>query len=314
MKVLVTGGLGFIGSALVRRLASTRNYEVHVIDDLSTGSNSRVSMDVHYHYFDICDSIALADLFDRHEFAGVFHLAALPRITPSFTDPIEHHRVNIGGTLSVLERFIQQTSSDCIFVNSSSSSIYGDSESWPTKENSPKNPKSPYALQKYTSEQYVDLLCRYHNRKSISLRYFNPYGPGSYSSENPLNAYSSVIGIWLEAIANHEPLLVYGDGNQRRDFIHVADVAEINYRCFRKAINLQKINHVLNVGTGHSISLNEIIDYLRSFISVAVSYRLKRIGEAQITCSDTTALQEFIGSLHLRDIFSYLKENIDAQG
>jgi UDP-glucose 4-epimerase len=175
--LLVTGGLGFLGSELVKTLLAAGYKNIHVLDDVSTGSMLNRYQGVTYHRYNVCDREKLAGLMQSVSFECIFHFAALPRILPSFLDPFSHNDANVIGTLVLLETFNRYTKPDCVFINSSSSSVYGSPLTTPSEETDKVSPLNPYALQKYTAETYVTLLCRYWDRKFTNLRYFNPYGP-----------------------------------------------------------------------------------------------------------------------------------------
>lgn len=245
MKCIVTGGLGFIGSYVVDKLIE-KGHTVFVIDNLSTGSMSNQNSNATYEIKDILDNSFLFPFFKSINPDWVFHLAALPRIQPSFDDPVLHDEVNVRGTLNVLESVKNINIKALVF--SSSSAIYGTPVEFPTTENAAIDPLSPYALQKYAAERYLHILCLRNKIPVVSLRYFNPYGKRSFNPKNPFNAYTSVVGIFANQKKNSLPITVTGDGLQERDFIHVKDVAEAN------VLVAEKIQHtnqkVYNVGYG----------------------------------------------------------------
>lgn len=298
---LVTGGLGFIGSNLVDKLIQDGNI-VYVIDNLSTGSFENANDKANYEIFCISDKEKLKNTISKIKPHWVFHLAALPRIQPSFDDPILHDEHNVRNTLKLLEICQKQTSIQA-FINSSSSSIYGNPLNFPTSEDERVFPLSPYALQKYTSEFYIKILSQGANFPSLSLRYFNPYGHRSFNPNNPLNAYSSVVGIFLNKKEENKPLLVFGDGEQSRDFIHVSDVVSANIFC---ANNIEKLKHdAYNVGFGETIKIIEVAN----IISDNIRFERERPGEATITWADINKLKNagWNPKIHLKE---YLKDKI----
>jgi UDP-glucose 4-epimerase len=309
-KLLVTGGLGFIGSNVVNYLQKL-NYDIHVIDNLSTGSISNKSEHVKYYNFSITNKKKLGELLKKNNYECIFHLAALPRIEPSFKDVQIHHNSNVLSTLNIIEN-IKDKKNKPIIINSSSSSIYGDPSQIPTSENSQINPLNPYALQKYTSEKYIEILCNYHKIKFINLRYFNPYGKNSFNKKNKYSAYSSVIGIWHNCyLSNIKPVL-YGDGKNKRDFINVENVAQINYLSYLKLKNNIKLPPAINVGTGKPYSLNKIIK-LFGWCKNQIQIKTKRPGEARVTHADIRLLNKFFPEIKFDKIEDYIKELKNAQ-
>lgn len=302
-KCLVTGGLGFIGSHLVDLLIS-EGHKVTVVDNLSTGNRIYGNEKASYEIFDLGDEIRLASLIKELQPNWVFHLAALPRIQPSFVDPVLHDEHNVRKSITLLNVLAKYAQVEA-FVNSSSSSVYGDPLITPTPETDHIDPLSPYALQKFTSEYYVKILCKASNIPASSLRYFNPYGPRSFNINNPLNAYSSVVGIFLNRFKMGKPLIIFGDGEQSRDFIHVKDVVLANYFI---AKNIQEsVENVFNVGFGKTF---KIIDIAKK-ISDKIIFEKERPGEARITWADTAKINA-IGWYPNISIFDYIENEINS--
>jgi UDP-glucose 4-epimerase len=272
MNALVTGGAGFIGSHLTDYLLA-QGAEVIVIDNLSTGNISNLNSDANFIEADL-NTHNLDHLLNKIDF--VFHTAALPRILPSFEERFDHHQANIDVTLKLLEASHRQNVKKIIY--SGTSAVYGQPSITPTPESSLIAPLNPYALQKYTSEQYGLILGRHLSLPFISLRYFNPYGPRSYNPENQYSAYSSVIGIFQDRVINNKPLLITGDGSQTRDFIHVEDLAKANVCAAMSDVDFG----CFNIGFGKTKSVIEIAKLLSSDIS----FVKKRLGEASITLAD----------------------------
>ena len=283
-RCLVTGGLGFIGSNLVDRLVPL-GYEVVVVDDLSTGKKENSNAFVTYEYLSILDSEKLAKTIQKVQPNWIFHFAAWPRIQPSFEDPVGHDEVNVRGCINLIRACEGVTSIEAI-VNSSSSSIYGDPVIFPTPETAQILPLSPYALQKYAGERYIHILGASAGLPVASLRYFNVYGPRSFDSANPFNAYSSVVGIFHNQLKAGNLITITGDGSQERDFVHVWDVASANIFV---AENIAKaVNQVFNVGTGKTISILE----LAKLFKTKYEFIDPRKGEAVITHANCDKLNE----------------------
>lgn len=264
-KCLVTGGAGFIGSHVVDALID-RGHHVYVIDDLSTGSPSNVNSRAEFREGDINDPSVYPKKVDY-----VFHLAALARIQPSIKDPVEAHLVNVDGTLRVLE-YCRQKKAKIIF--SSSSSIYS-GEKLPTNELSAKKPKSPYALQKLVCEQYIRLYRELYGLDYAILRYFNVYGERQITE----GAYAAVVGIFMNQKNKVKKLTLTGDGEQRRDFTYVKDVANANVM----AMGWQG---TYNIGTGLYHSINQVASYVD--YGAKRHYLPARPGEVSATLADNT--------------------------
>ena len=274
MKCIVTGGLGFIGSHVVDKLIENE-HSVYVIDNLSTGSLNNQNHNAKYEIKDILNKSFLQSFFNIIKPDWIFHLAALPRIQPSFDDPFTHDEVNVIGTLNIFEAIKNVQIKALVF--SSSSSVYGTPNEIPTNELAPIDPLSPYALQKYAAERYLHILGLKNNIPVVSLRYFNPYGLRSFNPKNPFNAYTSVVGIFANQKKNKTPLTITGDGLQERDFVNVKDVAEANILVAEK-IHLSN-QQVYNVGSGHKISILE----LTKLFKTDYLFLPERKGEAKVT-------------------------------
>jgi UDP-glucose 4-epimerase len=283
MKVLLTGGAGFIGSHLAEYLL-TRGHELIVLDNLSTGRLQNLDHikghpRFQFHQVDITDFQAI-----RAYFAGVqwvFHLAALADIVPSIKNPFEYLRSNVDGTVAVLEASRSQGVKR--FVYTASSSCYGIPDSYPTSETAPIRPRYPYALTKYLGEECVLLWGRVYGLPVVSLRLFNVYGPRARTS----GAYGAVFGVFLAQKLHGRPFTVVGDGTQTRDFIFVTDVVRAIVMAAESGIT----GEVLNVGSGKSYSINRLVQLLGG----EVVYIPKRPGEPDRTHADITRIQEMLG-------------------
>jgi UDP-glucose 4-epimerase len=279
MKAIVTGGAGFIGSHIVRALAAD-GHEVHVIDNYAGGRFSeRIVEGATYHEGSVLDTGLLGTVFDGAE--AVFHLAALPRVQFSIEYPVESDQTNVGGTVAVLHA--AQKAGVRRVVYSASSSAYGDQEKLPLTETMEVRPLSPYALQKHVGEQYCALFSEIYGLETVSLRYFNVYGPGA----DPHGAYALVIAKFIEQRKNGEPMTVAGDGTNTRDYTHVRDVVRANLL----ASSTPKVGkgEVINIGGCEQWSVNQVAQMIGG-PTVQIEARL----EPKATQADTTRAQELL--------------------
>ena len=283
MKYVVTGGAGFIGSNIVKKLVS-RGDNVTVIDNLNTGKENNLST-VRDKIVFLKDSIQNVDLLEKEteNIDGVFHQAALASIQDSYLKPDEYHSVNVNGTENIL-KLAQKNNFKIVYA--SSSSVYGNPEKIPIKEEDSKNPINPYAETKLKKEE---LAIKYSKNgvKVIGLRYFNVFGKGQ-SKE-----YAGVLKLFLERIRDKLPPRVTGDGTQFRDFVYVEDVADANIMSMDS-----KINHeFFNVGTNTSISILDlaktVIKYSGLNIDPIFGPALK--GDVQRTIADINLIKDKIG-------------------
>jgi len=285
-KVLITGVAGFIGSNLLDYLLDHTDLKIDGLDNLSTGRRSNISGRLDHPNFHFIEG-SVFDLQSLKPYDAVFHLAALPRIQPSFEIVTEHIRENLLTAIHLVELMIREKHFPRI-VNSSSSAIYGTPEKVPTPETEKVDCLSPYAFQKYETEKYFELLETRYPLDYVHLRYFNPYGPRSFNPENKFNAYSSVVGIFLDRKEHGSPLLVTGDGLQKRDFIHVYDLAKANLMAARHP---EKLNTAFNIGASGTLSILE----LAKMISDDYEFIPKREGEAEITYADVSKAKTILG-------------------
>jgi UDP-glucose 4-epimerase len=280
---LVTGGAGFIGSHLVERLLDD-GHVVAVLDDFSNGKLENLSPVQNHpklkvNRIDVADHEDIKPLFKGID--RVFHLAGLADIVPSIEQPMRYHRANVDGTVSVLEA--SRAAGVKRFVYAASSSCYGIPEQYPTPESAPIKPMYPYALTKYLGENCVMHWEQLYGMPCVSLRLFNVFGPRSRTS----GTYGAVFGVFLAQMAVEAPFTVVGDGSQTRDFTFVTDVVD----AFVKAADSDVTGKVLNVGSGGTYSINQLVNLLGG----DVVYIPKRSGEPDCTFAETAAIQEALG-------------------
>jgi len=291
-KVIVTGGCGFIGTHLVRELARL-GHQVIVIDDQSSGRTT--IEEVGYHICSICDNIE----WIFKDVDCVFHLAAAARIQESIENPKHATKINVLGTVNVLEAC--RLHNVPRFINSASSSVYGSTDQFPTHENVKTNCLSPYAASKLAAEEMIHCYAKVYGIEAFNLRYFNVFGENS--TVNGPN--SLVVGLFLDQFKNGEALTVIGDGNSRRDYIYVGDVVDANIRAMdAKPVVL---SDVINIGSEQHVSALEIAQS----ISTNLVFIPPRINEAKQTLADATRAKQILGwetkTLVLDWIQSYLR-------
>jgi nucleoside-diphosphate-sugar epimerase len=288
-KYVVTGGAGFIGSAIVRALLREGAGKVTVIDNLLSGHEEnldevRQSVDFHRadirNYDEIAPAIRGADV--------VFHEAAVPSVPRSIDDPVPSHEVNIDGTFQVLRAARDGQVRRVVYA--ASSSAYGDTLVLPKVETMLPMPKSPYALQKLVGEYYCNVFSTCFGLETVALRYFNVYGP----RQDPSSPYSGVLSLFMKAIVERKAPKIYGDGEQSRDFTYVDDVAALNLKAARAANVSGK---VYNGGNGGRITLNEAWRLLQKLegIEIAPNYGPPRAGDVRDSQADTSAAVRELG-------------------
>ncbi len=300
MKYVVTGGAGFIGSNIVKKLV-TRGDDVTVIDNLNTGNEDNL-LTVRNKIDFVKDSIENIDLLEKEtkNVDGVFHQAALASVQDSYSKPDEYHNVNVNGTENILKLAIKNNFK---IVYASSSSVYGNPERIPIKEEDSKNPINPYAETKLKKEE---LAIKYSEMgvKVIGLRYFNVFGKGQ-SKE-----YAGVLKLFLERIRDKMPPKVNGDGTQFRDFVYVEDVADANIMSMDSEIN----HEFFNVGTNTSISILDlaktVIKYSGLSIEPIFGPALK--GDVQRTMADINLIKDKIGWIPTVTLEEWIKGIISA--
>ncbi len=289
-KTLVTGGAGFIGSHLVEGLVAA-GHEVVVLDNLSTGARENldpVRGSVRFVEGDVRDAAALRPLLQG--VSWVFHLAALASVPRSVADPFSSHDHNATGTLTILlaarDAGVQR------FVYSASSSAYGDTETLPKVETMPARPRSPYAISKYVGELYAETFQRLYGLETVSLRYFNIFGP----RQAPDSPYAAVIPKFVTALLGGEPPVVHGDGRQTRDFTFVANAVAANLGA-AQAPAARVAGQVFNVGCGDRTSLLDLLGELRALIGARVAARHvePRAGDVRDSQADIEAARRAFG-------------------
>jgi UDP-glucose 4-epimerase len=278
MKTLITGGAGFIGSNLVSLLIE-RGCEVTVLDNLSSGYRSNLSPfdGIRFIEGDVRDRRAVADAISGCE--AVFHLAASVGNRRSIEHPLADAEINVIGTLNVLEAAREHRLRKIVF--SSSAGIFGELKTLPIREDHPVEPDTPYGSHKLAAEKDCLAYAKLYDLEAVCLRYFNVYGPNQR-----YDAYGNVIPIFAHRLLAGEPITIYGDGEQSRDFINVRDVVEANYRAA-----MARVSGAFNLGSGSRITINELAALVQSAggATVPVRHEAPRPGDVRHSLADISA-------------------------
>lgn len=291
--ILVTGCAGFIGSNFVRQcMEQFPSMRVVGIDDFSTGRAESLDPSVVFYRGSILDAKLLENIFSKNEPAYVFHFAALPRISYSIAHTRRSSEVNIIGTVALLEA--SRNHHVKRFIYSSSSSVYGDAKKLPTTEweNSP-NPRSPYAIQKYTGEAFCKVFSDLFSLDTVCLRYFSVYGPWQYGD----SPYSTLVGAWLESLyfPQNKKAFIEGDGNQSRDFCYVGNVISANILAMQSRKGFR--GRAINIASGKRITNNEVQALIEKYTGrkLDLEKRPPRKGDVRHTHADISLAKKLLG-------------------
>jgi len=284
---LVTGGAGFIGSHIAEELVR-RGHRVRVVDNLVTGKRENLAGMPGVEFIE--GDLAEADVAARGV-AGceyVLHQAAIPSVPRSVKDPVASNRANVDATLNVLVAARDARVTRVVFAGSSS--VFGDTPTLPKREDMPTRPLSPYALQKLMGEQYMRMFTALYGLETVTLRYFNVFGP----RQDPSSPYSGVISLFIKALAEGRPPLIHDDGEQTRDFTYVANVVDGVLR----AVDAPAASgQVINVATGGRVSINELYGTLQRLMqaSLAPTYGPPREGDVRDSQADISCARQVLG-------------------
>jgi nucleoside-diphosphate-sugar epimerase len=288
-NILVTGGAGFIGSNLTEALLD-QGHRVRIVDNFSTGKKENLLFVDRFSSLEMLEG----DIRDRavcqaamRDVEYVFHQAALPSVQRSVENPLTTHSVNAVGTLNVLLAAKEEGVKRLIYA--SSSSIYGDTPALPKVETMPSNPLSPYALQKQVGEKYCRLFSQLYGLETVSLRYFNVFGP----KQDPASIYSAVIPRFIDALLRRKPPLIFGDGEQSRDFTYIDNVVHANLL----AMSAEDCHgEAMNVACGSRISLNQLLEILARITGSKVDpvYSEARKGDVKHSLADIRKAKQLL--------------------
>jgi nucleoside-diphosphate-sugar epimerase len=286
---LVTGGAGFIGSHIAATLAA-RGVRVRVIDDLSTGHRENLEAirgDLDFVHASLTDQAALARALADVEL--VFHEAAIPSVPKSIQNPRDTHAACVDATFSLLVAAHEKKVRRVVYA--ASSSAYGDQPTLPKQEEMSPDPLSPYAVAKLVGEYYAQVFTRVYGLETVSLRYFNVFGP----RQDPSSQYSGVVSRFISALLSDERPVIYGEGEHSRDFTYIDNVVEANLLAAETAKGVGK---VINIANGQRITLNQLLDELKNLTGkseVQADYQPARSGDVLHSLADITRAREWLG-------------------
>jgi UDP-glucose 4-epimerase len=289
-RMVVTGGAGFIGSSLVRALLG-RGERVHVIDNLSNGkldNLEEVANQITVHEYDVADYDRIAPVIAGAD--RVFHLAAVASVPKSIQEPVTSHKTNIDGTFNVLRAAVEGKVGRVVFA--ASSAAYGDSLEMPKNETMLPRPKSPYATQKVLGEYYMNNFAECFGLETVSLRFFNVFGP----RQDPTSPYSGVLSIFMSGLLERRSPIIFGDGGQSRDFIYVDDI--VNFLLSASEAPSKAISgKVYNAGTGTRYTLNQVWNMLQQIegVELAAKYGPERAGDIRDSQAEISAAVKDLG-------------------
>ncbi len=305
-NVLVTGGGGFIGSNLTEALLK-QGHAVRVLDNFSTGKKENLIFKEPYSFFemmegDIRDLTVCRRAMKDMEY--VFHQAALPSVQRSVEDPVTSNAVNVGGGVHVL--LAARDAGVKRLIYASSSSVYGDTPTLPKEEGMPPNPLSPYALQKYVGEQYCRLFFQLYGLETVSLRYFNIFGP----KQDPTSHYSAVIPRFIDALLEGRSPIVFGDGEQSRDFTYIDNVVHANLLAMAAA---HLDGEAINIACGRRTSLNQLLSFLRERVGSKVlpTYEEPRRGDVRHSLAEIRKGKQILAYEPKVDVEAGLKKTVE---
>ena len=302
---VVTGGAGFIGSHIAGALAAS-GARVRVLDDLSTGHRENldeIGGDVDFIQGSVADEQLLSKALENVEL--IFHEAAIPSVPRSVEAPRNTHVASVDGTFALLLAAKEAGVKRVVYA--ASSSAYGDQPTLPKVEQMAPDPLSPYAVAKLVGEYYCRVFTRVYGLETVSLRYFNVFGP----RQDPGSQYSGVVSRFISALLNDERPVIYGDGEQSRDFTYIENVVAANLSA---ASASRASGHVINVANGQRITLNELLSELKQLTGktdVTAEYREPRVGDVRHSLADITMARELLGYESKVDLREGLKRTLE---
>ncbi len=286
--VLVTGGAGFIGSHIASAMVR-QGARVRIIDDLSTGNLENlkeISGEIEFVEASLTDESALRRALENVEL--VFHEAAIPSVPRSVEDPRQTHIACVDATFSLLLAAREQSVRRIVYA--ASSSAYGDQQTLPKEERMLPEPLSPYAVAKLVGEYYCEVFTRVYGLETLSLRYFNVFGP----RQDPSSPYSGVVSRFISALLGNERPVIFGDGEQSRDFTYIDNVVQANLSA---ATTTKGIGQVMNIANGQRVTLNQLLAEIKDLTGkreVQADYQESRVGDVRHSLADISRAIEFL--------------------
>ena len=311
--ILITGGAGFIGSNLTEHFLA-KGYAVRCLDNFATGHRHNIEPFLKNDNYTLIEG-DIRDIDTCHRAAEgvdyILHQAALGSVPRSINDPITSNEVNVSGTLNML--VAARDAKAKRFVYAASSSTYGDSESLPKVEDVIGKPLSPYAITKYVNELYADVFAKTYGMQTIGLRYFNVFG----RRQDPNGAYAAVIPLFVKQFMNHQSPIINGAGDYSRDFTYIDNVIQMNHRAMLTD-NPAAINQVYNTAVGDRTTLNELVAYLKEFLSthdaaiadVEIKHGPNRAGDIPHSLASVDKARNLLGYEPTHNIRAGLREAV----
>lgn len=299
-NILITGGLGFIGSHITNKLIE--NNKILVVDNLSTGKLNYLNDPRHENLTLIKKDLNSLDLnATLHDIDCVFHLAAMVSVPLSVKNPIICNMENVTTTVNLLNACVNNNIEKIVF--SSSSAVYGENTNMPLKESEIPMPTSPYAASKASCEMYLKSFYESYGLNYVALRYFNVFGP----KQDKNSPYAAVIPNFINAILENKQPVIYGDGEQTRDFVYVGDVANANIKACES-----DFNGVINVASGKRITINELFEIVKETLGsdVNVKYLPERLGDIKHSQADISNLDKIDVKINISDFNKQLAETV----
>ena len=304
MRFLVTGGAGFIGSNLVKRLLE-KGYSIRVLDNFATGLRENLTdfiKDIELIEGDIRDFWTVVKATKGIDY--IIHQAALPSIPRSIDNPLTTTEVNINGTLNILEAARFNSVQRIIYA--SSSSVYGDSPQMPKKEDMKPMPKSPYAITKLAGEEYCMSFYNLYGLETVALRYFNVFGP----RQNPTSQYSGVIPKFINMLKNKQNPTIFGNGKSSRDFTYIDNVVDATILAVEKEA---AVGNIINIACNKAYTLNDLVEKLNKIMDIKIPpiYRPEKLGDIKHSLADISKAKNMLGYKPRIDFEEGLKRTID---
>jgi UDP-glucose 4-epimerase len=300
MRILVTGGAGFIGSNTVDALVESRAGEVAVLDDLSAGKRHQVNAAARFYQTDLCDGAAVRDVIAREKPEVIYHFAAQMDVRRSVADPPFDAQVNLVGFLNLIEAARQSGLRKVIF-SSTGGAIYGEQDVFPCAEDHPRRPVSPYGVAKFATEAYLFFYRVQYGLDYLALRYANVYGP----RQDP-HGEAGVVAIFCGRILDGKPVTIYGDGKQTRDYVYVGDVVRANLAALESGAS----GIAVNIGTGVETDVNQLYAALAGVAGVSTppNYEPARPGEQRRSVISPARAARELGWRPAKDLRAGLAE------